>query len=399
MRVLSIAHNPVYGGFNAQILHLRSHLERRGIQSLLLTTDEQVNVADRMRAGGVDVFTQPLHRLRATPNPLVQARFLATAAPEVAAIRRLIRECGADLVQVQNPTNPHGALAARLEGVGVVWQISDTVLPPRMRRVLMPMVVRLSDSIVTWGRRLAFQYPGAASLGERCVTIYPAVPAEDFRYDRARREAARGALGVSADALAVGAVGNRNPAKGHDLLIDAALRIAGRRPEAVFRVIGAPSPAHAEWERQLQERASGLGERLRFVDPGSRVADLVGGLDVFTMTSPPRSEGAPTAILEAMIAGLPVVTTDVGACRELVEDGVTGFVVPPRDPGALASAWERLAADRELRRRMGEAGASRAARDFGIDSVADRHERAYRLAAEHAAGSRRTRQRAAAARA
>jgi glycosyltransferase involved in cell wall biosynthesis len=92
---------------------------------------------------------------------------------------------------------------------------------------------------------------------------------------------------------------------------------------------------------------------------------------------PSRREGFGVACLEAMAHGRPVVAGDVGGLRDLVVDGETGYLVPPRDVGALRVALERLLADRELRRRLGAAGRERARTHFSWDSVTDATLAAY----------------------
>jgi glycosyltransferase involved in cell wall biosynthesis len=155
----------------------------------------------------------------------------------------------------------------------------------------------------------------------------------------------------------------------------------------VVRILGAPSPPHAAYERGVWEEATqlGLGDPRDFdiADPGQRVPELIHAFDVLALTSVPRSEGMPTVILEAMAAGLPVVATRVGAVAEVVEEGVTGFVVPPLGDDAMASALARLAADPELRRRLGEEGRRRVRERYDIEPLADRHAEAYRVALEH----------------
>jgi glycosyltransferase involved in cell wall biosynthesis len=139
-------------------------------------------------------------------------------------------------------------------------------------------------------------------------------------------------------------------------------------------------------EREATELGLSGGRTLEFIDPGREAVDLLRGLDIFVLASLPHSEGMPTAILEAMACGKPVVSTDVGSVRELVEDGVTGIVVPPRDAEGIAGAVLRLLADPQLRERMGEAGRLRAASNFGLTRLSSLHADAYRKALEHRAG-------------
>ena len=79
-----------------------------------------------------------------------------------------------------------------------------------------------------------------------------------------------------------------------------------------------------------------------------------------------------------MVASHAVVATEVGGVPELVEDGVTGFLVPPRDPDALAEALQKLIADPELRRRMGQAGRKKALKEFTLDRMLQETERVYK---------------------
>jgi glycosyltransferase involved in cell wall biosynthesis len=190
----------------------------------------------------------------------------------------------------------------------------------------------------------------------------------------------------------IGAIGNRNPSKGFEHLARALAHARREHPQAVARVLGAPSPPHAAWERAVLEEARGLGldeTAFSMRDGGTRVPELIAGFDVFALSSVPRSEGMPTVILEAMACGLPVAATDVGAVRELVADGETGLVVAPEDPTALGAAIARLLGDRALRARMGAAGRRHFAERFSLDRLADRHAEAYRLALAHRDARRR----------
>ena len=386
MRLLFVIHGPVYGGGHAQFARLREPLARRGWE-VVAATPARAPAAERLRDEGIEVVEVPLQRLRRTPDPRVQLPFLAGARREIGHLRQVLDRHAIDAVQAHGDTNPHVALAAHRSGRAVVWQLYDTVTPPPLRRVTMPLVTRVADVITTWGRELGLTHPGTERLGERWVTVFPPVDEREFRPPTPqRRRAARAELGIPDDAYALLAVGNRNPTKGHDHLVAALGQVRRAHPDTVARVLGAPSPPHAAYEASVRAAAAALGldaTAFDIRDGGRRVPELLAGADALVLSSVRRSEGMPTVILEAMACGLPVVATDVGAVRELVDDGVTGIVVEPEDPAALAAGIARLRADPELGARMGIAGLERYRREFSLLTLADITAGAYDLALRH----------------
>ncbi len=385
-RVLAVIHGPAYGGAHNQLVMLAAPLARRGFELAAVVPEGSEAAAERLEEAGVDTSVVPLRRLRATADPRVQAGFAARFWPETRRLRHLIAQGSFDVVQSHGVTNPHGAIAAHQLRIANVWQIFDTRAPMALRRAAMPLVLRMADAISCWGRELARVHPGADRFGDRLIHVFPPVALERFAPDPTVRTRSRGLLEVPEDAVLIGTVGVRNPQKGHEWLVRAAARLRDSHPEAVFRVLGGPSPAHQGHSAAVEEEARALGldrTAFRFVDPGRRVAELLQAFDVFTMTSVPRSEGMPTAILEAMACAKPVVATDVGATRELIEDGVTGALVPALDTEAVAAATARLVRDAELRRKQGEAGLARAQSEFDLDTLADLHALTYERAIAH----------------
>lgn len=389
--LLSVIPAPTFGGAANHCVRLREPFERAGWRLVAVLPSEPGNAAPRLRDAGVQVVQTPMHRLRATRDLRSHGALAATFVPEVRALARLAREHDADVVQNHGDLNPHAAIAGRIAGRAVVFHIQDTRTPPALRRVTMPLVCALADAFTTIGWELGRAHPGVLGFGDRHVTVYPPVDAVTFRPDPARRAAARAELGIAPDAVAVGTVGNRNPQKGLDWFVRAAALAQPRVPGLVARVLGAPSPGHEAYEAGARDEAAraGLGApQLGFVDPGARVAELMPALDVLVIASVPRSEGIPTVALEAMACGIPVVTTDVGAVREVVRDGV-GIVVAPLDAPALAEAIVAVAADPARRAEMGRLGRERIEREHGVEACAEGHLRAYDLALTHAAGRRR----------
>jgi glycosyltransferase involved in cell wall biosynthesis len=174
----------------------------------------------------------------------------------------------------------------------------------------------------------------------------------------------------------VTSVGNVRRVKGHDLFIRAAAVIAQRFPHVRFSIAGEVlETEYFEELRQLIETL-GLSQCFRFEGGVTDLPRFLEGADIFVL--PSRSEGFSNAIVEAMAASLPVVATRVGGNPEAVKDGITGIVVPPEDPTALADAVLELLEDPERSRAMGEAGRHVAMREFSADSVTNRVVDIYR---------------------
>jgi glycosyltransferase involved in cell wall biosynthesis len=127
--------------------------------------------------------------------------------------------------------------------------------------------------------------------------------------------------------------------------------------------------------RQVLERIS--NERITFVGNKADVVPWLQAFDVFALPSY-ANEGVPQALAQAMLAGLPCVTTNVGGIGELARDGETALVVPPQDPKALRSALQRLLGDGPLREKLGAAARRHAAANFSLEGMLARMETIYR---------------------
>jgi glycosyltransferase involved in cell wall biosynthesis len=173
----------------------------------------------------------------------------------------------------------------------------------------------------------------------------------------------------------VGSVGCLAARKDDPNLLEA-LAMLDRRGRAFRAVVVGEGKERGALERQVEHL--GLGQRVRFLGERADVERLLPGMDVFVLAS--REEGIPNALLEAMAAARPAVATAVGGTPEVMEDGQTGWLVPPRDPGALAAALEAVLSDPTEAARRG-AAAQRAVRDrMSIESMVARHQRFYEAA-------------------
>jgi glycosyltransferase involved in cell wall biosynthesis len=382
-RVLFVIHFPVFGGPHNQALRLARPLSERGFDTVVVVPNEAGNAVERLRLAGVDVRSISLHRIRATRNLRVHFGLAANAAAEIARLRALIRSERISIVQIGGLVNPHAAIAARLEGVPIVWQLLDTRAPWPVAACAMLFVRNLADVVMSTGLGVAKAHPGYAAIADRVIPFFPPVDLGKFTRNPEIRIETRASWGVAADDLVVGCVANINPQKGIVELVRAfkKARLLARQHNAVLVLVGAEYPQHAAYSALVrrQLRTEGLVEAQDAILVGGRddVESQLAGMDVFALAAVPRSEGVTTSVLEAMAAGLPVVVTDVGALREVVDDGETGFVIPSGDTTRFGLALAGLLNNADQRRSMGEAARRFAQASLGIDSCADAHVKAY----------------------
>jgi glycosyltransferase involved in cell wall biosynthesis len=185
------------------------------------------------------------------------------------------------------------------------------------------------------------------------------------------RDGIRAELGIPEDAPVVGHVANFKAAKDHATLLRAAALLRRELPSVRFVLVG-QGPLEAETRRLAGQL--GLGQTVVFAGFRTDATRLMAGFDAFALSS--TYEGLPIALIEAMAVGCPAVVTRVGGTPEVVADGVNGYLVPPRDPAALAAGLARLLGDRALRDGLGAAAAARA-QDFDIRKAVRRMEQVY----------------------
>ncbi len=363
-RVLLLVTLSEWGGAQHVVYLLARHLRQHYDVSVACAPGGQL--VERLGREGVRVIAVP---------EFVRALHPWRDLAALVRLVRLIRQERYDIVHAHSTKAGFlGRLAARLAGVPVVlftahgWAFTEGRV--WWKRAALALVERfcglLSTTLVCVSRHdhdLARRFR-VASAG-RLVTIRPGVDPAPF--GRVDPRAARLALGIRSGPV-VGFIGRlARPKEPLDLL-----EAMSRLSQGTLLIAGA-GPLRPKIERFARRHA--LEDRVLLLGSREDVPDLLAAMDIFVL--PSRWEGLPLAVIEAMMAGLPVLATAVGGVPELVEDGVTGLLVPPRDPEALAWALARLLSDPPLRRRMGAAGREKALREFRIDRMLEETSRLY----------------------
>jgi glycosyltransferase involved in cell wall biosynthesis len=351
------------------VLHVDSAAGWRGGQNQVLLTAKgmaarghRVTVAcrsggaleARARDQGLDVHALPLRgdlSLRAS-----------------AGLARLLRRTRPDVLQLHDPhALAVGLLAAR--AAPPVRVVATRRVDFALRGPLSRWKYRSCHGVIAVSRKIADVMAADGVPAVRIRVVYEGVP------DRPALSGGRAALlelGVPEGCPVVGNVAALTDHKDHATLIEAAALLRRRVPEARFVCVG-----EGELRPRLETLARERGLLDRWIFAGFRhdLDRLIPAFTVFCLSS--HMEGLGTSLLDAMAFGRPVVATAAGGIPEAVEDGVTGRVVPVRDPAALADALAEALADPARARAMGGAGRRRFEERFTADLMVDETLSAY----------------------
>ena len=362
LRLAAVLDTTAVGGAEVQLLELFRHLYPDAVTPRLVCLREGGPMEGEFRAAGFAVDV--LHR---------RGRFDLRTLPRLG---RTLRRSGADAVLVlhfHRASLVLGRLAAILTGVPHVVAVRDMGLRAVGRRCLPRHVVStlfLTDALFlqapSQGRYLHEQEGVGRRPWQRAPEVVipngiavPGLPTPD---DRRR---ARADLGLADDAVVLGIVGRLTAQKAHEVLVEAFRLALADDPRLVLVVVGGGPREPAL--RALVAR-SGLTDRVVLTGQRRDVGSLWPAFDIACLSS--VHEGTPMTLIEAMAAGLPVVSTDCGAIRDMVTDEEEGFLVPVGDVAGLAERIRRLAADPELRAEQGARGRKRVERDHRVENTA-----------------------------
>ena len=368
MKILYVITAAEWGGAPLHVLQLMEYMVKKGHEVGLVAAPEP-RLMEGAKALGVKIF----------PNP----HFVRPVRPwkDFRALWRVfgaIRQFKPDLVSAHSTKAGFAArFSCAVLRVPVIftahgWAFTEGKNP--LARYLLALGERLAAKVTKkiicvseHDKELALRFRVAPE--QKLVVIHNGM--EPSLYINADGSKVRFELGLKEDEILIAMVARFVPQKDHDTLLQSLSLLPGRKFKAAL--VGG-GEREAFFRKKVGEL--GLGDNVIFLGERRDVPQILAASDIFVLSS--NWEGLPRSIIEAMMAGLPVVATRVGGVPELVEDGVTGFLVPPKDPDALAEALQRLIADPELRLRMGQAGRKKALKEFTLDRMLRETERAYR---------------------
>ena len=364
--------------FGAQriLMTLLSSIDRRSfVPMLLLPFDGPM--ARQAADLGIPVFVERL--VHWVPGSAVStgrqrvrylSRFLRSLHSRSRAIERLITEHNVDLVYTNTVTCVEGAIAARRTRKSHVWHIHEHIPGNRDLAPLFPfrfycaVIGFLTNSVIFCSKALASGYP---LLSGKAFVVYNGLPSPPFREKFSSRGELLKVLGSGSDTKLVAVVGALFPSKDHMTFLAAAEKVLRKIGDVYFLIVGSGSESYTNRIRD-RIRELQIESRVRLLGWRNDVQALMSDIDVLAISSEQESFGL-TAI-EALSMETPVVSTRCGGPEEIMVDGETGFLVPVKDPDAMADVIVKLLKNPELARVQGIRGREHVSTHFGIDRFA-----------------------------
>lgn len=356
------------GGSERQAVELAKHIDCEHFDPVTVCFQRDGPLSAELPGGLDGVETFPLASFYGPTTVRESARFgrfLRTRKPKI-------------VVCFDFYANIFAIPLARLAGVPLVIgaRREQGITKTRTQRKVELAALRIATGVVTNAQALRDELIVRHCISaERIWTVHNGLDIQ--RFDAQHKMAqARGKR--TETTLRIGMVANLRPEKGHLMFVDACHNLSQSLPDVSFVIVG-----DGPMRGQIQDRIDvlGLRERVRMLGLTTDVAGALESIDIAVSTS--ITEGFPNSIMEAMAARLPVVATDAGGTRELVVDGVTGYLVKPGNALEMARQIECVVKNPTMRRTMGAAGRERIVRDFSSPTMARRFENLFQRLLKH----------------
>jgi glycosyltransferase involved in cell wall biosynthesis len=350
----------VLGGAEQQLYHLLSGLDRSRFRLIVISLGGRPD----------EHWAQPIKSLGIPLWHMARSLGRAGRVRQIASVlrpRKIQIVHGWDL-----HTNAYAAVTSRLAGI-----------PLRLGSMRLNYEVLAGDKFVRWigYRGLDFLIANSARAADQVrqrrltrasVRVVPNGVHIPPQVSQAERSRLKSELGFSDTHLLIGSIGRMDSNKNHAMLLQVFAALTERWPALHLVIIG-----DGPLKFPLAAMAEQLGVAHKICLPGSipLAARYLQAMEVFCFTS--HTEGMPNAVMEAAAAGVPVISTACGGSVELIECGVTGFLVSPNDAAAMSKHLDRLLANAEQRRSMGQAGREKMCREFSVEAMVTRMTQVY----------------------
>lgn len=371
IKVLFVSHSSYFFGAEQSFLFLLENLDRQIFDPVVTLPESLPNGTLQARLEKLDIKTYILNSPRRWIDFPVNGDPLEALCEEVSVIdtfRDIIAREKIDIVYTNTITKISAAIAAKLSKVPHIYHVREILKDHPLESIFSDdtafrIVHYLSDHIITNSRFVLKQF-SELSLNDKIDYVYNAIDVSSFTVT-CNTHKFRKELNLGKKVPLVGILGSVHRHKNHEDLIRAFAVLKKRNFPAKLVVIGHLFHEYYELLQALID-TYGLQDRVIFLPFRDDILEIIHDLDLIVVASLAEPFGRTT--IEAMAAGKPVVATDTGASPEIVEDGVTGYLVPLHAPEKMADAIIKILSDPKKKREMGVAGRQRVSELFNPES-------------------------------
>jgi glycosyltransferase involved in cell wall biosynthesis len=368
------------GGSDVSLAHIVERLDRARFVPLVALPSDGPLVPRLERAGARVHILPGMRKLTSRRGAAGLARFAAGYPRAVASLVSLIRREHVDIVHTNTIHNLYGWAAARVARRPHIWHVREIVWQnAALRRIERALALRHSARVIVTSDAVAAMFLQDGGLPPHVVKLPNGV--DTARFEPGESDIVRRDFGIPAGAPIVAAAARMDVWKGLEDFIEAAALVHAMLPQAHFVIAGGAITGLEDYAASLRSLASarGLDGILHFADWRYGPDAMPGFYQSVDVVALPSREAEPfgLVVLEAMASAKPVIATAQGGPLEIVEDGNTGLLVPPRSPRQLANAMVRLVDDPRTAMQMGAAGRARVAAAFDIDVTVRRLQALY----------------------
>ena len=371
MKILCVTTGLNTGGAEMMLYRILYSIDREKFQPVVISLMDRGTFADRIESLGIPVYTVGM--ARGFPTPITIYRLI-----------RIVKQLQPDLIQ---GWMYHGNIAAQFANffsnkkTPVLWSIHHSISSLNSEKKTTIAIIKFGAYISRLPKQILFvshssklQHEALGYSSKNGYVIPNGFDLSLFHPSKDNRLSVISELNLNKNLFLIAVIGRNHPMKDHANFIQATAILLKDYQNVHFLMIGKGVDHQNLTLTQLIERL-GVGNHISLLGERGDIASLVSSLDILTSSSA-YGESFPLVIGEAMACGIPCVVTDVGDSDWIV--GNTGYVVPTRNPKALASAWKKLLELSEDRREsLGKAARVRIETEFSLDSVVAKYESLY----------------------
>lgn len=353
-------------------LYLITHL-RRDIFHPVLIYAEDGTIVKEIKKAGIDSVHFPLNRniTGIYPreiklyNPFFILKFVwfMLAGRNLYRLKRILSQHNVHLIYcADNLSKFIGGIVGKMSGVKVVAHCHDDFKEDILGKTMRMFYLMLLDRILTVSDKVKNFFTIKENGFQKAITVYNGIDADIFNPQNVPDDI-RNELGLKKENIVIGSIGVIEKDKGHRYLVEALARLKAEGLTNIVCVICGTGPLESDLKEFVY--AEGLDSEVLFLGFRNDIPRVLKIFDIMVMTSL-TIEACPMVVLEAMAMKVPIIATKVGGLPELINDGKTGILFPPRDVDALCKAIEYLVKNPGVRMEMGKKGREKVLRQFTI---------------------------------